>query len=557
MTSVTFIVLLTFIAYSNACPPWTIYNNTASHCVCGSDLEGLVHCNSETYQVSVQYCYCMTYNEKNNMTLLGHCTAMCIMNDTLSCKSHNTLPTNNTKKINSVICGKLNRKGQLCGDCIKDHAPPVYSYSSECVKCDGHDFKYNLLKYITVAFLPLTVFYLIVITFKIRVTSGFIVAYILISQLLAVPTMLRFMLMPQARPSLSVKLLIAMYAIWNLDVFRSVYTPFCIHPNMTTLQVLALDYAVGVYPLILITLTYIAVTLHDRYPLIIRIWRPVNRLLMCIRREWDIRGSLIQAFATFLILSYVKILNASFDLLVPVSLMQIDGEAFNQTYLYNAGEIPYFGKEHLPYGTLAITMVVVFNLLPMIFLFLYPCACCRKCLNFCRLNNPSLQIFMDAFQGCYRRNHRCFAALYLFLRILQHLTLAAFKNTLFVPITVLYYIIVALAIIIFKPYRDHIQNIVDAGFLLLFALGHVMYIAYFYAFVTEPELSATRPFNDIMTLIALFFLFYGFIIIVRVFIPKQILVKFKNCTSFIIKKLSTNNVQQEEFLPECPCHRIN
>lgn len=145
-------------------------------------------------------------------------------------------------------------------------------------------------------------------------------------------------------------------------------------------------------------------------------------------------------------------------------------------------------------------MVVVFNLLPMIFLFLYPCACCRKCLNFCRLNNPSLFIF--------------------------------------------------------KPYRDHIQNIVDAGFLLLFALGHVMYIAK-WMYVTEPELSATRPFNDIMTLIALFFLFYGFIIIARVSIPKQILVKFKNCTSFIVKKLPTNNVQQEEFFPECPCHRIN
>ena len=65
-------------------------------------------------------------------------------------------------------------------------------------------------------------------------------------------------------------------------------------------------------------------------------------MFMCIRQEWDIRGSQVQAFATFLILSYVKI---SFDLLTPVYLKTVDGGTLYQTYLFNAGDLMYFGSE--------------------------------------------------------------------------------------------------------------------------------------------------------------------------------------------------------------------
>ena len=93
---------------------------------------------------------------------------------------------------------------------------------------------------------------------------------------------------------------------------------------------------------------------------------------MCIRQEWDIRGSLVQAFATFLVLSYVKILYVSIDLLTPVYLKTVDGGTLNQTYLFHAGDL--VGSEHLPFGILAVFMLTVFNILPMVLLFLYPCA---------------------------------------------------------------------------------------------------------------------------------------------------------------------------------------
>ena len=123
------------------------------------------------------------------------------------------------------------------------------------------------------------------------------VAYVLVCQLASVPATQRHLLKNI--------LLTAVYGIW---ISSDHYTDhFCIHPKMSTLHVLTLDYLVRVYPLFLIFLTYITVTFHDRYPLVVKI---------C---------SLVQAFTTFLVLSYVKIL---FDPLTPV---YVDGSTLNQT----------------------------------------------------------------------------------------------------------------------------------------------------------------------------------------------------------------------------------
>ena len=72
--------------------------------------------------------------------------------------------------------------GLMCTECVDGYAYPVYSYSLACVECK--DYGYNWLKYIAVAFLPLTVFYIIVILFRISVTSGAMNGYVLMCQLL-------------------------------------------------------------------------------------------------------------------------------------------------------------------------------------------------------------------------------------------------------------------------------------------------------------------------------------------------------------------------------------
>ena len=149
---------------------------------------------------------------------------------------------------------------------------------------------------------------------------------------------------------------------------------------------------------------------------------------------------MIQTFATFMVLSYVKILNVSFSLLIPVHLKDVNGEVINETYLKSDAELVYFGREHLPYGILAIVMLSVFNILPTLLLLLYPCGCFQKCLTCCGIRSITLHTFMDALQGCYRyqpRDCRYFAGIYLCVRILFLATFAVINDRMIISMTII------------------------------------------------------------------------------------------------------------------------
>jgi len=120
----------------------------------------------------------------------------------------NALPTNSTSQLNTVMCHFVKRTGQLCGSCEKGYGYPVYSYAIKCVNCTESDFKRNLLKYLIIAFVPLTVFYLVVMVFKISITLGNMVGYILTSQVVTVPLLMRAVTRPETDPSIGTLLLI-------------------------------------------------------------------------------------------------------------------------------------------------------------------------------------------------------------------------------------------------------------------------------------------------------------------------------------------------------------
>ena len=91
--------------------------------------------------------------------------------------------------------------------------------------------------------------------------------------------------------------------------------------GIDTLQSLALDMAVGIYPLLLMVLSYFLIQLYDNnFRPIVILWKPFHRVFSLFRSNWEIRTSIVDAFATFLLLSNVKFLSVSYDLLVPVKV---------------------------------------------------------------------------------------------------------------------------------------------------------------------------------------------------------------------------------------------
>ena len=116
----------------------------------------------------------------------------------------------------------------------------------------------------------------------------------------------------------------------------------------------------------MIVVSYVLIELHSRnFRLLVYLWRPFRRLFIYFRKQWDIKTSVIEVFATFLLLSNV---NVSFDLLTPTEVHNINGSLLG-LFLYYDASIAYFGTEHLPYAVLALLLLLIFVFLPVLHTF--------------------------------------------------------------------------------------------------------------------------------------------------------------------------------------------
>ena len=130
----------------------------------------------------------------------------------------------------------------------------------------------------------------------------------------------------------------SLFGLWNLDFFRPYYSDVCL--GIGILPTLALDYAIALFPLLLMILTYLLIVLYDKnYGLIRKMWEPFQQLFSLFKKNWNIRTSVIDAFSTFFLLSNIKFLTVSFDLLVPTKVYRLYPDHYNYTWgLYYAAD---------------------------------------------------------------------------------------------------------------------------------------------------------------------------------------------------------------------------
>jgi hypothetical protein len=199
---------------------------------------------------------------------------------------------------------------------------------------------------------------------------------------------------------------------------------------------------------------------------------------MCLhryRKTWNIQTSLIEVFATFILLSSVKVLGVSFQILSLTKTYDVEGKSIGKIY-------PLYGKpdEYLPFAFLAVTVSFIFVLLPLFLLAIYPCGCFQRCLNHCGGRCQPLHVFMDAFQGCYRthpRDLRCFSAFYLLLRVVLLAQVALFPTYLLFFTSGIFAFAGAGVMAIFQPYKEKRHNTVDTVLLLLMGVYFISYYA--------------------------------------------------------------------------------
>jgi hypothetical protein len=326
------------------------------------------------------------------------------------------------------------------------------------------------------AYFPLTLFYFMILFFRVKIMSGHMLMAISVCQAISFPAVIRSVNnICFANHDIKglLKIFFSLHGIWNLDFFRPFYSNLCL--GIGVLPTLALDYAIAVYPLLLMIVSYLLIILYDRnYRVVTAVWSPFRKLFSLFRRDWDIdiKTSLIDSFATFFFLSNLKFLSVSFDLLVPTRIYHFESDGVNFTdslVLHYAPDIQYFGKQHIPFGIIAIIVVCLLCVLPVALLGLYPFGFFQRFLNLFPLRWYVLHTFMDSLLGSYKdgtkpgtRDCRYFLALHLLSRyFLLAMRGVNEKIVLAYAMVVLGFIIFSAIIIVMQPYKTPPSNLAN------------------------------------------------------------------------------------------------
>ena len=475
------------------CPPWMFRNDTG-RCQCSEIPFRAVLCDPTVPRTSILACYCMTFNTEQNVTELGRCLYGCGRERN---GVYYTLPQR-VSALTHYTCHQAHRDSTLCGKCKPGYSPLVYSYNMSCMNCTG--MTYNWIKYIAAAYIPVTFFYFVVVICRFSGTSPLLRGFITFCQGIVSPVCIRALLTVARRrkfTELILRVLGSWYGIWNLDFFRTVLPPICL--DITPLQALVLDYAIAFYPLLLVVVTYALICLHSRdVRIVVWLWRPFHKVFHSIKKDWDLEGSVVKAFATFFLLSYLKILNTTTDLLVYTEkyTLPLGEQSYQTSYaLYYDASVEYFRGEHLYYGIAAILVGVFFVILPLVFLVVYPMRCSQKFLNKLKIQRQAIDIFVNCYQGYYKdgtdgtRDYRCFSITFFLIQITVFVIFTLSRSSYVFPLGAFVTMLFMFAVLAVRPYKEQFKaySTIDAFIILLLAGVFVMATA-----GTEADYKAVR-----------------------------------------------------------------
>ena len=468
---------------SNDCPPWFIEHG--NKCECGSRI-GLIMCNDTNYPEWSLYLFLgqiMTYNNVSNQTFVISSPYDTFRGIKKLNQLHVKIDVNSTTDLNDFTCSPLNREEEVfCPRCIPSHGPSVFTLDLKCYNCTGLYHGWAL--YLTFEILPLTLFFVIIVAFQIKPTSGILNSYVLFSQIVVshftFGTKLAFKYSLANTSIVFVKILQTCYGFWNLDFFRHLIPSFCVSSSINNLEVLVLQYISVFYPMALIFIAWICCILHEKnIRLIVWIWRPFKRYLSHFSVTNNPKRSVMNVFATFLILSYSKIIFISANLLNVAPVFDVHGKIVEKRIFFEPTLKLYQG-EHIRYAVIAVFVFATFITIPPLILFLYQFQFFQKHIlkRFSMFN--VVQMFADSFQNCFKDGTsstfdcRFFAGAYLLLRLSLFSADIIIDNQIAQWIVIaLIFIIATILIAVFRPYKKGAFNCLDGTMTALFAVGTI------------------------------------------------------------------------------------
>ena len=487
-----------YMAGDDDCAPWFIYDASLNQCVCSSKGQSHVRCTEQG--AFLRLGSCMTYEEGNGASV-ARCQYFTLHDRNITKQRYIELPDNLTE-LNDYMCKPMNRKGLVCSECIDGFGPSLTSIGYQCANCT--DAWYGVPLFLFLEFVPITILYLTILVFRISWTSAPMTSFVLFCQLSvytvtrADPETRSIMQLASTSGYQGITYLTSIYGVWNLDFFRYVVPPFCISPKLKIIHVAFLGYFSAFYPLFLIGITYVCIKLYsyDCKP-IAWIQTRAQKYFLKSKMKFQTKNTVIDVFASFLLLSYTKLMLMFTAFLAFAKIVNVDGST-SRTKLDIDPSVSYFSGEHIPFLLIAVFVLIGPVLLSALLLTLYPIKAVRSLFLRCHFGGHSkaaLNIFAEKFHNCYRdgldggKDMRSFAGFYFLIRALSVLVTIflrpyAYGETTWIAEAILFGGS-SLLIAAVRPYKKTYMNIIDA--LVLFNISLLSaFLSMFYISIRSP-----------------------------------------------------------------------
>ena len=404
------------------CPTWFYFSNITQRCECGVSARD-VYCNQQTMEVVTWFNSCVTFSGQEGVFYAGYCPYSYKFNH--SNGIYSLLPSD-PDLLNEAMCGPYNRKGLLCGECIDGYGPGVYTLYRKCVDCSKLSMSSAICLYLLVEFLPVLLFFLCMTVFRLDLTSGPMLGYIMFCQILscsfeAVPTR-SYDIIQSHVPGYIGALALTSIEFWNLNFGKAVIPAFCISEKLTELHIMFLNSVGAIYPLVIAITSLIIIDLHSRqYKVIVILFKPLGFVFKLTNGKAITSDAVIHTFASFLLLSSTK----TFFVVIKITalsavIVNIDGSVYKNV-LYHDPSIEFYSREHILYLLLALIQCLFLVFLPSLLLFLYPTRLYRWISQFISARKQlAITTFVEALNHCCKdglngtRDYRAFAGIFIF-----------------------------------------------------------------------------------------------------------------------------------------------
>ena len=397
------------------CSVWPNINKTNEECPCRCDL----YC--ESGKMQIRNGYCMTYEKQDYYA--GHCPYS--YKENVTNRLFSVLSTD-PDRLSDSLCGPYNRKGLLCGECIDGYGPAVYSLDMKCADCSNLSVGMGIFVYIILQFVPITLLFICVMVFRLNITSGPLLGYVMFCQFYASKVKSNITVYDyinsHASPFLSIMLNLELMLCecWNLEFFRPIIPSLCISEKLTNIHVLMLQFLPATYPIVIVLVVCVVMEFHRRKIFsLFNVWRLVFKINILISSE-----SFFQTFATLTFLSSTTNLYICANVFKQVRVFYMSASKNHSLLefrvLYYDPTIAFYGKHHLPYAAISLLLCIVLVGLPSLLLCLYPTRIYRYLSQFLSSRKRlAITAFTEALHSCFKdglngtRDYRALAGVFV------------------------------------------------------------------------------------------------------------------------------------------------